>query len=69
MVAEIDRDAARRKARDILADACKYLSVARDVVGSSEVPLQWETVVAQYEERLERLPAFRDEAQKAGLLT
>lgn len=58
-----------RRGRDNYAEACEYLAAARRVVEAEDGPWEWEMLIGEYEERLDRLPAFRDEAMKAGLVS
>lgn len=58
-----------RRGRDRYADACEYLARARRLVEAAEMPLEWEMLLEEYRERLDGLPAFRDEAEAAGLLS
>lgn len=58
-----------RRGRDNYEVACEYLAAARRVVENDDGPWEWEMLIGEYEERLDRLPAFRDEAMKAGLVS
>jgi hypothetical protein len=58
-----------RRGRDRYAEACEYLAAARRLVEADAVPLEWEMLLGEYCERLDRLPAFRDEAEAAGLVS
>jgi hypothetical protein len=62
-----DRRIAKR-GRHNYRKACNYLARAADLIDSGDVPIRWSQLIAEYADRLDKLPAFRDEADKAGLL-
>jgi len=55
-----------QRGRDHYNQACECLATANDA--TDRIPTNWPTVIDAYSDRLDNLPAFRDEAQRAGLL-
>lgn len=58
-----------QRGRENYRAACAQLVAARKAVESSNLLLDWDELFSEYEDRLEKLPALRDEAQQAGLTT
>ncbi len=58
-----------RRGRDQYADACEYLGELRRFLERDGGPMDWDMVIEAYRERMDRLPAFRDEAEAAGLVS